>query len=321
MAARVARAAVAMALLSLGAGACTLIFGDYEVRGTGGAAASSSSAASGGSGGGTATSSSSAGSGGSSNCMNGSKDGDETDVDCGGAGCLPCGNGLGCKVDGDCVNGSCAGGVCCETDCSGPCRSCNKEDTGLPNGLCAPVPAGKDPGGICESTVGGRCSIIGMCACGNQVKDGQETGTDCGGDECKNRCANGEACNAAGDCTSNVCYSGGGGKVCCEQSCSGDCKSCNLVIGSRSWAGQCVDVPYGDLGGCPNGLGLGCNSFQLCVPGKVNGMSCSSDGDCISGKCAGNGKCRPDGEAAGVPCTISAWCASANCDDTTFLCH
>ena len=45
-------------------------------------------------------------------CWNDSLDGDETDVDCGGADCLPCAGGGACLVDEDCANSPCVDGIC-----------------------------------------------------------------------------------------------------------------------------------------------------------------------------------------------------------------
>jgi len=54
-------------------------------------------------------------------CTDGLQDGDETDVDCGGA-CAPCDAGQGCATDADCLTGYCMAAVCavCQTqsDCS-----------------------------------------------------------------------------------------------------------------------------------------------------------------------------------------------------------
>jgi hypothetical protein len=44
-------------------------------------------------------------------CNDNIKNGDETDVDCGGS-CGPCAVGLGCAVPGDCASGTCVGGTC-----------------------------------------------------------------------------------------------------------------------------------------------------------------------------------------------------------------
>jgi hypothetical protein len=49
-------------------------------------------------------------------CINGVKDGTETDVDCGGP-CPPCANGKTCAGNGDCLNGNCTGGVCVQASC------------------------------------------------------------------------------------------------------------------------------------------------------------------------------------------------------------
>jgi hypothetical protein len=45
-------------------------------------------------------------------CMDGARDGNETDVDCGGGLCAPCGPGSACNVAGDCMSGLCTNDVC-----------------------------------------------------------------------------------------------------------------------------------------------------------------------------------------------------------------
>ena len=45
-------------------------------------------------------------------CTDGLQNQDETDIDCGGATCGACADGLTCIVGGDCVSGQCTGGVC-----------------------------------------------------------------------------------------------------------------------------------------------------------------------------------------------------------------
>ena len=42
-------------------------------------------------------------------CFNGAKDGNETDIDCGGGDCLPCRGGKQCENDADCADGGCYG--------------------------------------------------------------------------------------------------------------------------------------------------------------------------------------------------------------------
>ena len=45
-------------------------------------------------------------------CTNNEKDGDETDVDCGGGTCPKCNAGKKCKVNKDCKSGWCVKGKC-----------------------------------------------------------------------------------------------------------------------------------------------------------------------------------------------------------------
>jgi cysteine-rich repeat protein len=45
-------------------------------------------------------------------CSDKQKNGDETDVDCGGGSCPACGDGLGCVEDADCAGGVCEAGTC-----------------------------------------------------------------------------------------------------------------------------------------------------------------------------------------------------------------
>jgi hypothetical protein len=45
-------------------------------------------------------------------CTDGTKNGAETDVDCGGGSCAPCGDGMQCVADADCLSASCVDGVC-----------------------------------------------------------------------------------------------------------------------------------------------------------------------------------------------------------------
>jgi cysteine-rich repeat protein len=96
--------------------------GDDETStGTGGSGASgpttttdsSSSASS------VSSSTSSAGGGGEApaTCTDGQQNADETDIDCGGGECPPCGEGLDCETPDDCQSGVCAGNICAAPAC------------------------------------------------------------------------------------------------------------------------------------------------------------------------------------------------------------
>jgi hypothetical protein len=116
-------------------------------------------------------------------CSNGKRDGDETDVDCGGScsrcgpgPCKPCGLGGACSSGVDCKNHICGpkGNVCCEVPCVGVCKSCAQG-----TGKCEEVPTGTaDPG----------CAADKVCAQGA---------------DCVFRAWH--ACMAGSDCMSNVC--------------------------------------------------------------------------------------------------------------------
>lgn len=71
-------------------------------------------------------------------CANGVRDGDETDVDCGGA-CATCTDGAGCAIGDDCESGVCASAVCQAPTCSDGVR--NGGETGVDcGGACAACP-------------------------------------------------------------------------------------------------------------------------------------------------------------------------------------
>jgi hypothetical protein len=222
-----------------------------------------------------------------------------------------------CKVDADCVGNSCAGGFCCDVACAGPCKSCKMADTGMANGTCADVVAGKDPGMQCASTVGGTCDANGGCACSNGVPDGPETDVDCGGGPmgCKKKCDNGKTCAGAGDCGSGFCVDeGNAGKLCCDTACADDCHSCSL---QPYWAGTCVGL-YGAKDVCGNNKACGQN--LTCVNGKPNDAPCSGDSECASGHCGSqSNKCRAHAPA-GAPCESGSDCDN-DCDGSTHTCN
>jgi hypothetical protein len=90
-------------------------------------------------------------------CLNGTKDGDETDMNCGGS-CKPCLLGDGCSKDSDCSNHTCAHGigpdekVCCQLPCTAICKVCSKG-----TGKCDDAPTG---------TIDSACAMGQVCAKG-----------------------------------------------------------------------------------------------------------------------------------------------------------
>ena len=94
-------------------------------------------------------------------CFDRTRDGDETDVDCGGS-CHPCPGGGACNVATDCQLGACDAGSCRQPSCSDGVRDGFETDVDC-GWNCAP------------------------CATGKQCT----TGADCASGTCKTDCANG----------------------------------------------------------------------------------------------------------------------------------
>ena len=188
-------------------------------------------------------------------CLDMSLDAAETDVDCGGPACNPCGLGKACLLGADCASHVCA------STCQAP--SCTD---GVKNGPESDIDCGGGCPKLCGVTracatdsdcLGGDCSS-GAClpTCKDLATDGAETDVDCGGGSCAG-CGLGEACNGGADCASGTCVG---------SACAATATTCanGLLDGSES------DL---DCGG------------SAC-PGCKVGATCGVDGDCLSGRCA-----------------------------------
>jgi hypothetical protein len=101
-------------------------------------------------------------------CTDRRKNGDETDVDCGGS-CAPCGANKSCRLN---------------ADCSATASGCNASQGG------------------CRCDVTSKRCVYSHCF--DNVSDDGESGLDCGGDLCA-ACALGQACARNADCTSGAC--------------------------------------------------------------------------------------------------------------------
>ncbi len=191
-------------------------------------------------------------------CDDGVKNGDEADVDCGGATCeRGCGTGNTCAMTSDCLSGSCADGYCCNTTCSNSCEACN-----LPGleGLCSPMDAGTpdrvclgglvcSPYGNCETPQGESCSANGQCA-SNRCTSGScvpcVQDPDCTADKvcimgaCYSRGNIGDSCPSDEGCYSGHCVDG----VCCDKACTGLCMACRFNYTSLA-DGTCAPILAG----------------------------------------------------------------------------
>ena len=122
-------------------------------------------------------------------CSNGTKDPGETDVDCGGTSCLRCPPNKVCATYKDCATSVCVAGVCQPATCSDGRQ--NQDETDVDCGgtsgcaLCGDTLTcilGSDClNGVCKSSSAGMPNTCQPPACNDGVKNGDETGIDCGG--------------------------------------------------------------------------------------------------------------------------------------------
>jgi hypothetical protein len=94
-------------------------------------------------------------------CTDGIKNGNETDVDCGGGTCPKCATGKGCLAGADCVSGICSAGICQAPTCNDGVKNGTETDVDCGGGTCLPCATGKQclVATDCQSNVclGGIC--------------------------------------------------------------------------------------------------------------------------------------------------------------------
>jgi hypothetical protein len=191
---------------------------------------------------------------------------------------------------------------------------CTKDlcDNGVPtNKITMGVPCGAN--GVCNAK--GACveclsnsnctdntptclnSYCSGSTCQNLVTDGNETDSDCGGDEC-GPCIPGQVCKVASDCTSKVCE---------DAFVGAPFKNCKLpMCGDGVQNGNETDLDCG---------GMNCPGANRCDDGK----HCSAHTDCKSGVCQ-IGTCQKatcgdgvkNGAETGIDCGASG-CVLAKC--------
>jgi hypothetical protein len=121
-------------------------------------------------------------------CTDGLKDDGETDIDCGGTACLPCGSLKACVKPTDCFSEVCTASVCQAPTCMDGLQ--NSQETGIDCGgpVCPPCSAGNDcaaprdcASAVCKSPETGEPDVCQTPSCTDGVQNGDETGVDCGG--------------------------------------------------------------------------------------------------------------------------------------------
>ncbi|MCB9594898.1 MAG: hypothetical protein H6719_19405 [Sandaracinaceae bacterium] len=251
-------------------------------------------------------------------CTDGVTNGMEIGVDCGGGACPGCGDGGPCLSGTDCASGICDGTTetCSAPTCTDGVMNGAETDVDCGGGTCT---ACMDGGSCTTATdcLSGRCDPTSMlCAaptCTDSIRNGTETGVDCGGGTCAG-CADGGPCVVGTDCASGVCD--GTTMTCTAPTCTDGVRNA-AETGVDCGGGTCPAC--GDGGGCASGAD--CTS-GVCDPTTMTclGASCSDsvmNGDETGVDCGG-GSC--PGCADGGPCATGTDCASGICDPTTMTC-
>jgi hypothetical protein len=239
-----------------------------------------------------------------------------------------------CGAGAECASGHCFDGVCCRSDCPGPCQSCKVDGT---VGTCVNTPVGSDPRddcpdeGVASCGGDGTCDGTGTCAlyaagtiCRPQGCSGSTLthASRCGGDgECaaavSDSCGQ-YTCNASGTCRSSCASNADcvAGAACVNGSCgpkppgapcasAADCASGICAQGlccATACTGTCKSCAIaGSEGQCIN-VPSGADPLDQCP--EEAAMTCGNDGTCD-----GAGACRR--HAGGTSC------APPSCADAT----
>ncbi|MCL2779398.1 MAG: hypothetical protein FWD73_15500 [Polyangiaceae bacterium] len=215
-------------------------------------------------------------------CTDGAKNGNETDVDCGGGDCAPCTTGKLCTGAADCVDGVCGADMkCAAPTADDEVKNGNETDVDCGssgNGTDTHAPA-CDVGKACNE--GADCTSF-LCTdnvcvapvaptCNDKILNGDETDVDCGG-SCKDDqgnpkgCAVGQTCAKDGDCTDGNCV---------DSKCSQPTSNDNKVDGNET------DVDCGSSGPGIDTHAPKCKSTKKCI----------TNADCLSAGCNYDGRC------------------------------
>jgi hypothetical protein len=147
-------------------------------------------------------------------CSDRVKDGEESDIDCGGDCKLKCGNGKDCSINSDCKTSFCVKGVCRAGNCTDGYQNQGESDVDCGGSCSTKCSVNKKctkaydcETGICNE---GYCVPEGPCS--NKMLDASETDIDCGGicaSTKSKKCAVGKNCEYNSDCQSGVCSPSG----------------------------------------------------------------------------------------------------------------
>lgn len=211
-------------------------------------------------------------------------------------------------------NANCVDGVCCDSACTGTCRSCLKNRTGLASdGVCGNTLDDTDPENECAIDVGypASCKAPGLCDGTGACRVYAKVGTVAKANVCSGSTLTQTSCDGAGnlDPRESPCYpykcnaASNGCRVTCSTSsdCTGDA-FCNVATGT-------------------------------CFGQKPDGAECRDNDECLNKHCANVGKepKAPDtgaggdgaGGAAGnddQPSDAPGVCCNTDCDNDCEAC-
>lgn len=249
-------------------------------------------------------------------CTDGTRNQDESDVDCGGACGATCEAGEACVNNSDCATMDCGGGMCqVIPTCDDGTLNGSETDVDCGGPMCMGCATGFDCLGAddCDSGVCRGDSTCADPACDDTVMNGDESDVDCGGATCS-ACSAGGACLVETDCISSICDAN-----VCAASCAdavmnadetdvdcggGTCDPC--TFGQACVAGTDCDSTECDASVCTE---------ALCDDAILNGDE--SDLDCGGATCPGcltDGICRDAADCAEGVCTAGL-CVAPACDD------
>jgi hypothetical protein len=266
-------------------------------------------------------------------CNDGVRNGNETGTDCGGGGpCAPCGTGGGCQQGPrDCLSMVCNGATqtCAAPSCTDTVRNGTETGTDCGGGTCPACPAGQGcqqgPRDCLSQVCDPTTQTCAMAACNDGIRNGTETGTDCGGGACS-PCGTGGGCqNGPRDCLSQICDG-------TTQTCAAP--SCVPPDGVRNGTETGVDCGGGSCPLCPAGQGCQvgtrdcmsqvCSSTtQTCAVAACNDTvrnGNETDVDCGGGTCPAcpNGRiCVGNSDCQSSICTGGTCQAAPTCTDST----
>jgi hypothetical protein len=184
----------------------------------------------------------------SSACTDGAKNGNETDVDCGGD-CPRCGSEKSCAHGADCLTAACVNGVCASASCDNGVQDSTETDIDCGGTTCQPC----GPGLRCR--VGSDCtdgacsdSVCRDSSCADRTRNGSETSVDCGGGSCS-PCGLNAMCSVDADCASGHCI-----EKLCRIPCQGPGKS-----------DPCPACTFGGAACCRSDQFCGCTLNMMCL--------------------------------------------------------